>query len=214
MDLKEVLAKLATIPGVKEAIGDEGLTVLTSAGADPVASKKLQDAEAKAGRILAEKKEAQERAAALEAEIETLKTGSMTESDKMKTIAEKETKRAAKAEADLSALQAEFGKAKRTVALDKLAASVKFIDAVNPEAGRILLEASLAQVSDLSNADEVTAALGTFKESHKALIAADSQASGGGTGRPNGAGASGAVPSPDKMTDKEREKDLKDRKII
>jgi Skp family chaperone for outer membrane proteins len=211
---KELIAKLTANEAAKAALGDDGLKALTDTLANSEAlAKKFADAEAKAGRILSEKKEAQEKLSAMEAEIETLKKAGMTDADKTKSELDKYIKRAEKAEKDLVATQTEFAKAKRTVTLDKVASMVKFIDAVNPEAGRTLLEASLAAVPDLSDAEAVAAALVAFKESHKTLIAADSQASGGGTGRPSGGGGTGQT-DPTKMSADERAAELKKHKII
>lgn len=211
MNVDEIISKLTGTEAAKTALGEDVLAAITStltkAGDF---EKKLKDAEAKAGRILSEKKEAQEKLSALEADVENLKKSGMSDADRIKAEYEKALKRAEKAEKDFAQVQADFGKAKRTVALDRLTSQVKFIDAVNPEAGRILLESSLAAIANLEDQEAVTAALSAFKESHKTLIAADSQATGAGTGRPGGsAQGSGNGPAIDKMTAEERAADLK-----
>lgn len=215
MTQEELIAKLTDSEAAK-ALGADVLGAITStlAKAGEI-EKKLKDAEAKAGRILSEKKEALDKLAAIEADVETLKTSGLSEAEKIKAEYTKVLKRAEKAEADFNAVQAEYGKAKRTVAIDKIASQVKFIPAVTPDAGRILLESSLAAVQSLDDQEAVAAALNTFKEGYKTLIAADSQAAGAGTGRPGG-GSGTQTPGADveKMSPAEREKDLKAKGII
>jgi len=215
MTHEELIAKLTGSDAAK-ALGEDVLgaitSTLTKAGE---VEKKLKDAEAKAGRILSEKKEALDKLTTLEADVETLKTSGLSEAEKIKAEYSKVLKRAEAAEANFAAVNAEFGKAKRTVALDRIAAQVKFIPAVTPDAGRILLESSLAAVANLDDQESVATVLNSFKEGYKSLIAADSQAAGGGTGRPGG-GAGSQAPGVDieKMTPAEREKDLKTKGII
>lgn len=216
MKVDELLAKIEGNATAKEALGADVLKELSGLGS--IVSdfeKKLKDAEAKAGRILSEKKEALEKLNALESDVETLKKSGMSEADKIKSEYDKALKRAEKAEKDLAGLNAEFAKAKRTVALDKIANQVKFIDAVTPEAGRILLESALANVQALDDADAVNAALTAFKDGYKTLIAAENQGTGAGTGRPGAGGAGQAAgKTPDKMTAEERAADLKKRGIV
>jgi len=215
MTNEELLAKL-TDSEVGKALGADVLGAITSTLAKAgETEKKLKDAEAKAGRILSEKKEALDKLAAIEADVETLKTSGLSEAEKIKAEYTKVLKRAETAEANFNAVQAEYGKAKRTVALDKIANTVKFIPAVTPDAGRILLDSSLAAVQNLDDVEAVASALKAFNEGYKTLIAADSQAAGGGTGRPGG-GSAPQTPGADveKMSPAEREKDLKARGII
>ncbi len=215
MNANEVIAKLSGVAGVKEALGDDGISALTAmlASVGDI-EKKLQASEAKAARILQEAKEAKEAKAALEEDNEKLKNSSMSEAEKIKADAEKAMKRAEKAEKDLAALNAEYGKAKRAVALDKVASQVKFIDAIDANTGRILLEAGLASLQSLDDAEAVAAALVAFKEGHKTLIAADSQATGAGTGRPGASGGAIGQGKPvDKMSAEERAKDMREKRI-
>jgi len=216
MTNEELIAKL-TDSEVGKALGADVLGALTSTltKAGDI-EKKLKDAEAKAGRILSEKKEALDKLATIEADVETLKTSGLSEAEKIKAEYTKVLKRAEKAEADFNAVQAEYGKAKRTVALDKIANTVKFIPAVTPDAGRILLESSLAAVANLDDVEAVATVLNSFKEGYKSLIAADSQAAGGGTGRPGGGSGTQTQPGAkyEKMSPAEREKDMKTRGII
>jgi len=214
MEIKDIVAKLGD-EKAKELLGEDGVkAAISMLSTSSDYEKKLKDSDGKAGRILAEKKELQDKLAAFESEVENLKKSGMSEADKMKSEYEKTIKRAEKAEKEHAALMAEYSKSKRTIAIDKIASTVKFIDAVTPEAGRILLESGLASVQSLDDADALTAALTTFKESYKTLIAADNQASGGGTRQPAGKAGTSGGKLPSQMTIEERHAELKKRGMV
>jgi len=217
MDATETLAKLAGNEAVKELVGEEGLAALTGVIATAgELDKKFKDAEAKAGRILAEKKETQDKLTALETEVEALKESGLSDADKVKAETAKVIARAEKAEKDNADLITKFAASQRTVAMDKIAGSVKFIDALSPEAGRTLLNSHMAGIEDLTDQDAVTVAVDAFKESNKTLIAADSQAQGAGTPPPEGGAGGGGAGGidPTKQSPAEREKYLQEQGIL
>lgn len=205
MDAKETLSKLAGNEAVKELLGADGLTGLTALVATAADSeKKFKDSEAKAARILSEKKEVQDKFVTLEGEIASLKESGLSDADKVKAENQKVLTRAETAEAALVTMKADFSKSQRTVAMDKIAGGVKFIDAITPEAGRTLLNSHLAGLEDLADESAVTTAIDAFKESNKGVIAADSQGSGAGTPQPvDGGGGGGGDPMKQSATERE-----------
>lgn len=200
------MAKLSDILGKAEvaaALGADGVAALQAIFDET--EKGVKEERAKAGRILAEKKELQDKLAALEADIETVKAKGLPEAEKAQAELTKANKRAEAAEAKLAQTTADFAKAKRTVALDKIAQGVKYIDVVTPQAGRTLLEQALAGVENMEDETTVAAALAAFKENNKTLIASESQGTGGGTGRPGAGASGGGVPNdPTKQTVEQR----------
>jgi len=212
MDAKQALEKLASAEAVKELIGAEGLKALSAmVGSVEALETKANDAEAKAGRILDEKKSAQEKATTLEGELKALKESGMSEAEKSTQANKDILARLEAAEATNKSLLAETAKATRTSSMDKIAGGLKFIDQLAPGAGRTLIESALSGVEDLSNEADVKAAMDGFRESNKAIIAAESQARGGGSERPDDDGKGGKS---DEISTEEREKQLQEMKII
>lgn len=190
MDAKDALKILNENEAVKAALGAEGISVLAELSSTVESlSEKLKESDAAKGRILAEKKTEQEKRSAIEAEFATLKESGLSDAEKISKAAEREKARADNLEAEFKALQSQHAQDRRTIAMDKVASGIRFIDTLPPQAGRILIESHLAGIEDMSDANTVGAALEAFKATHKGILAADPQGSGAGS---RGAGSEGA----------------------
>lgn len=218
MDILGLIKKVLEVAGLKEAIGEEAVTFLEEFKPDDgteleAVKEQLKESEAKAGRLLDQKKEAVSKADVAEAELEELKSSGLSDGEKLQKELDKEKAAREKAEADLKERDAKLSKTMRSHDLGRIASGVKFLDTVPEDMRAFAIEKAFAEIEDddLSNAEKVKVVLDKFQEDHKGLIQAVDPASGsggkGGSGGQGGAG-SGGKKDPSEQSVEERQKHL------
>ena len=208
MSVKDILTKLKDVDGIDEDILKE-LKELDKPKEDKGLEKELKEAKAAQARILEEKKKAAEKAAELEAQIEDLKSGGLSEVEKAQKELEKAQKAKEKLEADLAGLKADSEKRERNYKLDKISSKIKFLDTVPEDMRNYAVSNAFKDVEDLDDNDAVNDIIEGFKESHKGVLATESAARGSGSSENEKITVS--TKSPDKMSVDERAKHLRDQ---
>jgi hypothetical protein len=217
MDIKTVLSKVTKA----EALTDDEKAFAASFDLQQEINKAAAGARKGAEGKLKEKEQA---LATLQADIETLRAeaeekanAGKPEIERMAKEIEKLKKAVADKDAGMAALSAEKKNLIRGGKLNRVMAGLKFVDGIDPDLPRMALEKALAAVedADLDNDVTVKPILDGWVEKNKALIL---DQSGGGSGtqagdRRQASGGTGQK-TPDKMTAKERENDLKAQNII
>ena len=202
MDAAAAIKAIGESEDAKKLIGADGLSALSKLVGDVDSlTARAKEADDKAGRILKEKKDVQEKLTELTSEVEALKASGLSDAEKLQQAHDKLSGELQAERDKNSALQLKFDQSQRTVAMDKLAGGVKFVDSLGSTAGRILFGSAMAEV-DLSDETAVNAAVTAFKENNKGIIAADSQGAGAGT-KPSESSAGGGGDEPASTEDRE-----------
>lgn len=149
-----------------------------------VHADKAADAEARAGRILAEKKEVQAKLETVTTERDEAKRAGMSEADRAKAEKADRERKDNEAAAERTRLANELAAERRGRAVDGIAARYRFRKDLPDGLARRELEGYLNGI-DLADNAAVTTKLKAFEDSHKALIVTDTP---GGTGDRGGAG--------------------------
>ena len=204
MAIKDILKKLEGVDGI-EASDIEELKALDK----PSDDKSLKDAKATSARILEEKKKLQEKAAELEAELEAVKSGGLSEVEKAQKELEKFKKASEKSEAELAQVKVELASKSRAYQLEKIGSKIAFVDTVPSDMREYAISNAFKDVEDLDDEATVDKVLGDFRETHKGVLASETAARGSGSVGGLQVDARGQAKSPDKMTDSERKKHLR-----
>lgn len=210
MSIEDVISKISGMEGVS---AEEIATLKSVVAKDEyeAAMRKAGESDAKAARILDEKKKAQAKADELALEIENIKSGGLSEVEKMQKELKQATDAREAALKDAGEAQAKLQSSIRSTQLDKIANGIKFLDAIPWDMRVQSVHSALAEIDDLSSEAEVTAAMAKFKETHKGVLASESA--------PTGSGSEGkAAPKqkskdPNDMSDEERAKHLREKHI-
>jgi len=206
MSIEDVLKKIAGIEGIDVKDIDE-LKALVEEGKKPKDEKALKDQKAATSRILEEKKKLAEKLAEQEAEIETLKTGGLTEIEKTKKEMEKLVKAREKLEAELNEAKTKSAQVERNYQLEKISGKIKFLEVIPSDMRSYAINTAFKDIQDLTQDAEVDKVLGTFKETHKGILASDTEVRGSGSNGSNMQSSSNK--SPEDQTPQERAKVIK-----
>jgi len=167
MSIKDILAKAARGEELSE---DERATLVDFDPTD-VASRRVKDVQDKSAKELAALKA---KAEELQAALDERESASLTEAEKLKRDAAKAQKDLAAAKAEAEAARKESASTARNYALESVLGGIKWVDDSARNAGRILLQQSLADIDDLTDAAAVKPAVDAARESVLSrLIAAD-----------------------------------------
>jgi len=204
MAIKDILKKLEGVDGI-EASDIEELKALDK----PSDDKSLKDAKATSARILEEKKKLQEKAAELEAELEAVKSGGLSEVEKAQKELEKFKKVSEKTEAELAQVKAELAGKSRAYKLERIGSKIAFVDTVPSDMREYAISNAFKDIEDLDDEATVDKVLGDFRETHKGVLASETAARGSGSIGGLQIENRGQVKSPEKMSDSERKKHLR-----
>lgn len=206
MSMEEFMKKVVSIEGIDPKDIEELKGIIEKKGNGSESDKAIKEAKATAARILEEKKKLQEKVAEHEAELEALKTGGLSEMEKVTKELERMLKSKEKLEAELNETKAKSVQTERNYMLEKISGKVKFLDTI-PEALRsYAINSAFKDVQDLSQEDAVEKTLSAFKDSNKGILASDVDVRGSGS---NGQQPISGKTSPEKMTDDERAKHIR-----
>ena len=210
MSIKDILAKVLASEGIADAIGEEGVKLLTefddtaSEGALAKALEGLKGAEGKAAGILEEKKKAQEKLAEATKTIEEMKNSGLSDGEKLTLELETAQKAVQEATEKIEQLTGELGTTKRDHELDRLGATVKWMDEVPQDMRRSAIETAFKDVEDLADESKTKEVMDKLNEDCKGLIQADTVPNGlGGKGTPKDKGGP-KEKDPSKQTTEER----------
>lgn len=204
MAIKDILKKLEGVDGI-EASDIEELKALDK----PSDEKSLKDAKATAARILEEKKKLQEKAAELEAELEAVKSGGLSEVEKAQKELDKFKKASEKTEAELAQVKAELAGKSRAYKLERIGSKLSFVDTVPSDMREYAVSNAFKDIEDLDDEAAIEKVLGDFRETHKGVLASETAARGSGSVGGMQSENRGQAKSPEKMTDSERQKHLR-----
>lgn len=204
MAIKDILKKLEGVDGI-EASDIEELKALDK----PSDDKSLKDAKATAARILEEKKKLQEKAAELEAELEAVKSGGLSEVEKAQKELDKFKKASEKTEAELAQVKAELAGKSRAYKLERIGSKLSFVDTVPSDMREYAVSNAFKDIEDLDDEAAIEKVLGDFRETHKGVLASETAARGSGSVGGMQSENRGQAKSPEKMTDSERQKHLR-----
>jgi len=181
MSLKDIVAKLKAVDGITE----EEIAELNKLGEEPSddMSKKIKESEAKAKRILDEKKKIAEKYDELAAKLDEITSADLTESEKLSKALEKEQASRAKLEEELNGIKSEYSKTTRNYQLNELQGKIKFLDSIPNDMRKVSLQNAFADV-DLADEDAVKSTFESYVKEHQSVIASD-KPSGTGDNKSN-----------------------------
>jgi hypothetical protein len=150
-------------------------------------------------RAAADRKKAEKKAAALQAELDELReeadhasASGSTELEKAQRMAEKMTKRAADAEAKAQEASKAMAEQARTIGLGGLTSQITWSKDVSPDARNLLIQNAFKEfdTEDLGNADLTGSVINSFTTNNPAFIAKQGSGGTGSTGgNADGSGA-------------------------
>jgi len=183
MALKDIVAKLASMDGVKQLLSEEELAELTNAETKPSDNdewmKKAKDNEAKAARILAEKKATQEKYEELANKLEEIQSADMSDMEKLQKEVEKAQSNREKLEAELNETKQAYKNTTRKYELERIGGKINFLDTIPNDLREMSIEAAFKGVEDFTDEAAVNEALKGYVDSHKGIIASDKPSGGG-----------------------------------
>jgi len=209
MSIEEVLSKISKVEGIS-AEDIEALKGLAKKPDESDKEREIKEAKATASRILAEKKALQEKITGYEEQLEQIKSGGLSEQEKLKKELEKLSKVKETMEKELNETKANHLKVQRDYKLEKIGGKVKFLDTIPEELRKYSISSAFKDVEDLEDEKEVEKVLGTFTDAYKGIIASDSAARGTGDKQTNVVVAHGKDIS--KMSPDERAADLREKR--
>jgi hypothetical protein len=184
LDIKAILGKVAK----GEPLSYEDKAALADYDPDKDANTKAAAARRDA---LKERDALKTRLAEMEAQLEEASQGGKSEVEKAQAQLAKLAKQVDDLTKTGTALAAEKRALVRGHKLDALMRGMKFVDGLDPDAPRVLLERAIAAVedADLDNEEAIKPILARFTAENKALLL---DTSGGGAGTPPKGGQSGS----------------------
>jgi hypothetical protein len=214
MDIKSVLLKLLKGEEISsdERQFAEGFDLQKQIdGAQAAARKKL---EKRLSEVETERDEIKAKVTELEEAANAADAGNGTEVEKLSKELDKLKKSLADKDVAIESQKAEKAAYVRDVKVGRLLCKIKLVDGLDPDLPKMALERLLkgVETDDLDDDGVVSPILEKFSSTNKALVL-DSAAGGGGTPPKGG---TNAKPSndPTKMSDTEREADLRKQGII
>ncbi len=182
MSIEEVLSKLSTVEGISpEDISS--LKELITKKDSPNASnseREIKEAKAAQSRILEEKKALQQKVREYEEQLESIKTGGLTEQEKLKKEMEKLLKTKETIEKELNESKNTMVKLQRDYKLEKIRGKIKYLDTIPEDLRKYSVENAFKEVENLDDEKEVESVLKSYTDAYKGIIASDSTARGSG----------------------------------
>jgi len=181
MSIEDVLSKLGSVEGINPADLEE----LTKLVKNPVNTnddkeREIKEAKAAQSRILQEKKALQSKVQEYEEQLEAIKTGGLSEQEKLKKDMEKLIKTKEAMEKELNDSKASLLKLDRNYKLEKIGSKIKFLDSIPEDLRKYSIESAFKDVEDLDDTSAVDSVLQKYTESYKGIIATESAARGTG----------------------------------
>jgi len=124
--------------------------------------------------------------------LEAVKSENLTGDEKMQKQIDELTQKMADKDLELEEKDKLAAETARESEIMKIAATIKTIDGVDRSAVNLLVKNAMADIEDFGATDKVDAAVNTFKENNKALIAATVPEGSGGQHKAGGGGESKA----------------------
>jgi len=209
MSIETLLKKLAELK--IEGIEESDIEAIKGIGKTTVPSeieRQLKDSKAAQSRILEEKKKLAEKLAEQEAAMEEMKSGGLTEIQKAQKELEKTLKLKEKLEAELNEAKTKMIATERSYQLEKIGSRIKFLDTIPSDIRSYAVTSAFKEVEDLNDTDSIDKVLESFTESHKGILASDTEVRGSGSGGSGKVVSHSSGKSPDKMSDSERAKSV------
>jgi len=182
MSIEEVLSKLGSVEGINpEDINSlkELITKKDTAGNSP-SEREIKEVKAAQSRILQEKKELQQKVKEYEEQLEAIKTGGLTEQEKLKKEMDKLLKTKETMEKELNESKNTMVKLQRDYKLEKIGSKIKFLDTIPEDLRKYSIANAFNNVEDLDDEKEVENVLKQYTESYSGIIASDGSARGSG----------------------------------
>ena len=212
MELNEIIEKLGSIEGITE---EDKAMVKSKINSVEDMTKKLSLEEAKAKRILGEKKTTQTKLEELNAKVETMQNEGLTDVEKIKKDMEKIEKEKEKLQKAYEGSIEELKNTKRSYVINQVSGSLKFLDSIPKDIAELSVTSALDKVDDLDDKDAVDNAIIEFKKSHSSMLVADKVAVGSGGSVKSGmlTNQSTGDVTPDKQDMSERQEYLKKKRL-
>ena len=173
----------------------------------------LKESKGAQSRILSERDKAREKLTEFEAQLEEAKTGTMSEVEKANRELEKAQKALEKKDSELLEIQSNHAKMKRDHKIsDILGSKIKFLDTIPQEMQKREVEAAFAGIENLDDEDAIEEVVKSFKDNHKGVLVSEGTAKGTGENKSGKVALDGSGKTPDKQTDSERAKYLKNKR--
>lgn len=178
MSLKEKLLKIAQLDAVKGQLTEEEVAELEklddSKPENAEWEKKVKESNAKAARILEEKKKIADKYDELAKQLDDIKSSGLSEAEKVQEDIKKAQENNAKLEKELADTKAQYQRQGREYRLEKIAKKIKFLESVPEDMKKMSIEASFSSVENLDDETQVNETLKSFIEAHKGVIESDS----------------------------------------
>jgi len=182
MAIQDIVGKLAKMDGVDKILSAEELAELgkvTEATGNSDWERKAKEADAKAARILAEKKTAQQKLEELSAKLEEIQNSGLNSTQKLELDLKKAMDSITKKETELNEIKASYKNTTRNYHLEKIQNKIGFLDAIPDDLKKLSIEAAFRDVEDLSDEESVSNVLKAYNEKNKGILAS-SKVSGSG----------------------------------
>jgi hypothetical protein len=196
--LSDVLSKeeLEELQKISEVSGkDDNVEALT---------RKQKEADAKAARILDEKKKVKAENQALLEKIEQLESSGLSEIEKVQKELEKANKAREKYEKELGEVQANYKSTIRNQHLNEVKGKIKFLDNIPEDMRKLSIENAFKGIEDLSDEATVNETLKAYREANKGILQADTQLKSSGMMSSISANAQPSNKKPEDQTIEER----------
>ena len=209
MSLKEIMKKLAVLDGVKGALSADELAELENIEDSKVEGdwdKKVKEANAKAARILDEKKKVQDKFEELAKQLDEIQSSGLSEVEKFKKDMLKVQEDKTRLEKELNDTKTQYSRQMRETKLDKILGKVRFLETIPQDMRLLSITTAFNEVEDLDDETAVNDALKRYVDSHKSVIESDSPK--GSNSLQRNLGSSTTKKEPIDMSYDEREKIL------
>lgn len=214
MSIEEIMGKLGSVLSKEELEELQKIRPEGSSKDDSVEAltRKQKEADAKAARILDEKKKIKAQNEELLAKIEQLESTGLSEIEKVQKELEKANRAREKYEKELNDVQAAHKATIRTQHLDTIKSKIKFLDNIPDDMRKLSIENAFKGVEDLSDEASVNETLKSYREANKGILQADTQVRSNGMINSVPANAQTMNKKPEDMTIDERAAQLLGKK--
>ena len=167
---EDELRELQSLGTPKAPSGDDQFEALT---------RKEKEANAKAARILEEKKRIKAENEVLLEKLEKLESTGLSDVEKLQKDLEKSNKSREKMESELKQMQENHASTLRSQKLGEIQSKVRFLDTIPNDMIKMSIESAFKKVEDLSDESAIAETLKSYMETHKGIIAAENKRSNG-----------------------------------
>lgn len=177
MEITEILEK------IKDKVDPEDINAIKSTitGLSAIQNN-VKESDAKAGRILSEKKELQQKYQELLQKVEETENSGKSNEDKLKSELEKTLKKLTQKEEEINGANQKFIELQKNYLMKSIAEEIKMIDIVKPELKNIMVNDHFGKfnIDELNDEDKRKQEMDNFLKRYTDLIATEKPISGGG----------------------------------